>query len=145
MLLKKLCRCGTLIDAGRKYCSSCERKYQQEKAEANRYYDKNIRDKKAAAFYNSPEWETTRKYVLAKYKGLDLYAFFIEKKIAFADTVHHIEELRDNWDRRLDITNLIPLSSSNHNRIHSMYEKDKVNTQNLLFGLRERWRETYEG
>ncbi len=144
MAFKKLCRCGKVIEYKEKNCSSCIDLYNQERAETNKYYDKYIRDKKSTAFYNSPEWIKTREYVLRKYKGLDLYAFFIEKKIVYADTVHHIEELRANWNRKLDITNLIPLSSSNHNVIHAMYEKDKEGTQRLLFSLLQRWAGEYE-
>lgn len=145
MTLKKLCRCGRIIDYKQKYCDKCSKKYKQERAEYQRYYDEHIRDQQAAAFYNSPEWLKTRNFILRKYKGLDLYAFFIEKKIVYADTVHHIEELKENWDRRLDIPNLFPLSSSNHNKIHAMYEKDKKSTQALLFGLLEKWNREYEG
>lgn len=143
MALKKLCRCGQLIDYKQKYCNQCSIKYKQERKEYHKYYDKYIRDQESADFYNSPEWEKTREHVLGKYKGLDLYAFFIDKKIVYADTVHHIEELRENWNRRLDITNLIPLSSGNHTRIHKMYDKDKRGTQKLLFSLLDRWREEY--
>ncbi len=143
MALKKLCKCGKIIDYGNRYCNECEKIHKQEQREKNKHYDKYIRDKKSIAFYNSPEWIRTREYILIKYKGLDLYAFFILKEIVYADTVHHIEELRENWGRRLDITNLFPLSSSNHNVIHAMYEKDKEGTQELLFSLLERWREEY--
>lgn len=143
MALKKLCRCGKIIDYNQKYCKQCSIKYKEERAEYHRHYDKYIRDQESAGFYNSQEWEKTREHIIAKYKGLDLYAFFIEKKIVYADTVHHIEELRENWDRRLDITNLIPLSSGNHTRIHKMYEKDERGTQRLLFSLLDRWREEY--
>lgn len=132
--------CAELTDST--YCDKHTRlknkKYQS-------YYDKNIRDKKAATFYNSQEWKKTRRYVLAKYKGLDLYAFFIENKIVYADAVHHIEELKEKWERRLDITNLIPLSSINHNKIDAMYKKDKKGTQKLLFELLDRWKKEYEG
>jgi 5-methylcytosine-specific restriction protein A len=139
MALKKLCRCGKVIDYNQTYCNECEKTHRQERAASNKHYDKYTRDKSAAAFYNSPEWIKTREYTLAKYKGLDLYAFFILNKIVYADTVHHIVELKENWDRRLDVNNLFPLSSSNHNAIHTMYEKDKEGTQRLLFNLLDRW------
>lgn len=74
MALKKLCRCGKVIEFNQRYCDYCEKKYKQYRKETNRYYDKNIRDKKSVAFYNSPEWIRTREHVLRKYKGLDLYA-----------------------------------------------------------------------
>lgn len=143
MALKKLCKCGKLINYNQKYCNQCSIKHKQERAEYHRHYDKYIRDQEAADFYNSTEWETTREYTISKYKGLDLYAFFIEKEIVYADTAHHIEELRENWNRRLDITNLFPLSGGNHTKIHKMYEKDKEGTQGLLFSLLERWEEQY--
>ena len=60
MALKKLCRCGKIIDYGKRYCNECEKIYQQERAIANKHYDKYIRDKRSAAFYNSPEWIKTR-------------------------------------------------------------------------------------
>lgn len=143
MALKKLCRCGKIIEYNQKHCKQCSIKYQEERKKYHKYYDKYLRNQEAADFYNSIDWEKTREYILNKYKGLDLYAFFIEKKIVYADTVHHIEELRENWDRRLDVTNLFPLSGGNHSKIHKMYEKDEEGTQELLFSLLEKWDETY--
>lgn len=139
-----MCRCGKLINYNQKYCNQCSIKHKQERAEYHRHYDKYIRDKKATDFYNSVGWRRVRDYVIAKYKGLDLFAFFILKEIVYADAVHHIEELKENWDRRLDINNLIPLSNSNHNVIDGLYRRDKEGTQKLLFSLLDRWREEYE-
>ncbi|MSS43154.1 HNH endonuclease [Anaerosalibacter bizertensis] len=141
--LKKLCRCGKVIDYNKRYCDDCRDKYKKEKIERNRYYDKHIRDKKATSFYNSTEWIKTREYILNKYKGLDLYAFFILKEIIYADTVHHIVELKEDWNRRLDLDNLIPLNDISHKKIHGMYLKDKEGTQRLLFELIERWEKKY--
>ena len=64
----KLCRCGRLIKQGDRYCSVCEPKYQQDIAETNKYYDKNIRDMRICIIYNSPEWIRTRKYILESIK-----------------------------------------------------------------------------
>ena len=88
--------------------------------------------------------DTNKKIYIRKYKGLDLYAFFIEKKIVYADTVYHIVELREDGDRGLDITNLFPLSNSNHNVIYAMYDMDNKSTQKLLKDLLKRWRMEYE-
>ena len=63
------------------------------------------------------------------------YAYHILHEIRRADTVHHITPLREDWTRRLDITNLIPLASSTHNAIHTLYDQDaatKATTQALL-------------
>lgn len=143
MALKKLCRCGKIIEYNQKHCKQCSIKYQEERKEYHKHYDKYIRDKDAADFYNSLEWERTREHIISKYKGLDLYAFFIEKKIVYANTAHHIIELREDRNRGLDVSNLFPLSSGNHSKIHKMYLKDKESTQRLLFSLLDRWREEY--
>lgn len=145
---KKPCkkfRCPNLVEHPKKYCGNHSHLEEQEIFDRNNYYDNFIRNKMNNIFYHSKEWIATREYILKKYKGLDLYAFFIEKKIITATTVHHIEELNENWDRRLDVENLIPLSSSNHNKIHGMYEKDKEAAQKLLFDLLKRWKDEYEG
>ena len=133
--------CPNLVERGR-YC-------EEHKAEANKtfrqrtkrdkYYDKYIRDKRAEKFYNSAAWIRTREYVLNKYKYLDLYDYYINKKITRANTVHHIVELKDDWSRRLDINNLFPVSVANHNVIDGLYRKDKKEAQKLLYQLLERW------
>ena len=132
MALKKLCRCGKVIDYNQKYCSQCSIKYKQERAAYHKYYDKYIRDQESVDFYNSPEWEKTREHILNKYKGLDLYAFFIDKKIVYADTIHHIEELRESWDRRLDVANLFPLSAVAIARYTCMRRIGKVHSSYCL-------------
>lgn len=134
-MLKKTCKCGKIIKYSEQYCDTCN----DSRKDYYKHYDNNYRDKKSAAFYNSIEWEKTRRFILGKYKDLDLYAYYIGKELVHADTVHHIEELKDNWDRRLDITNLFPLSSSNHSKIHKMYLKDKQGTQQLLLNILKKW------
>lgn len=145
MALKKLCRCGKLIDYGQRYCSECEPKVQQEKTERHKFYDTYQRNQKAKKFYNSPEWLATRAHVLSKYKGLDLYAFFISMKIAPGTTVHHIVELEEDWSLRLAVSNLFPTSESNHNVIDGLYRRDKEGTQKMLRELLERWEREYGG
>ena len=138
-MLKKTCTCGKIIEYSQQYCDVCTEKVLQQKKNYYKHYDNTIRDKKAAAFYNSDEWEKTRQYILTRYKGLDLYSYYIDKELVQTDTVHHIEELRENWNRRLDIFNLFPLSSSNHSMIHKMYIKNKQETQQLLLNLMKKW------
>lgn len=142
-VLKKICTCGKVIDYNKQCCNECEIKRQQFRSQRNKHYDKNIRDKESAAFYNSTEWEKTRAEVLRKYKGLDLYEYYVNKKIVYADTTHHIIELKENWNKRLEISNLFPLSSGNHSMIHKLYKKDKQGTQKLLFELLKRWENEY--
>jgi hypothetical protein len=39
-----------------------------------------VRNQKATAFYQSQEWEVVRIHVLNLYNGIDLYAYYIDKK-----------------------------------------------------------------
>lgn len=126
-----------------RYCDTHKYIEQQKESERQKNYDKNIRhkrDKKYADFYRSTAWLTTRDYILSLYNGIDLYAYYVDKELKHANTVHHIIELKDNWNRRLDITNLFPMSNDTHIKIHKLYEKDKKGTQALLLDLLNRWK-----
>lgn len=126
MPIKKLCpRCRRVIEHNQKRCVECT-------ARMNKDYDRTKRDKSSKEFYNSKAWLQVRQLVISKYHGLDMYELVINKRIVYADTVHHIEELKDNPSKALDITNLIPLSLSSHAAIHKMYDKDKKSTQKML-------------
>lgn len=146
MTLKKTCACGRLIDYAIPYCGECQARRVQEQAARHRHYDKHIRNRDAADFYNSAEWEVVRAKVMRRCKRLDLYEYYINKQIIYADSVHHIVELTEDWMRRLDIGNLIPLAQrtqGNHSMIHKLYLKDKQKTQQLLFGLLHRWEDEH--
>ncbi|MDY2980183.1 MAG: hypothetical protein SOR81_01035 [Fusobacterium sp.] len=40
--------------------------------------------------------------------------------------------------------NLIPVSNSAHIEIHSLYNRDKINTQKELFEMIKKWEKLYE-
>lgn len=143
MALKKTCTCGKIIDYSKQCCDECSIKNEQHRAQRYKHYDKNIRDKETTVFYNSIEWGKVRTEVLHKYKGLDLYEYYINKKIVYADTAHHVVELKEDWSKRFDISNLFPLTSGNHSTIHKLYNKDKQRTQKLLLELLKRWESEY--
>ncbi len=148
MALKKTCACGKLIDYALPYCEECQAIRTQERVDRHRHYDKHVRNKDAADFYNSGEWEAVRSEVMRKYKGMDLYEYYVNKQIIYADTAHHVVELTEDWSRRFDISNLIPLSQKmqgNHSMMHKLYERDKKGTQRLLFSLITRWEQEFGG
>lgn len=58
-----------------------------------------------------------------------------------ADTVHHIIPLRDDWNRRNDIENLMSLNHDTHSTIESLYRKDKELTQKILKEMLNEYRE----
>lgn len=135
-MLLHMCRCGRLIPQTIRLCDKCE------EAAGQRYkdYNEHRRDTRTAAFYTSKEWRKTREFVLSRYDYIDLYAYYVLHEIRRADTVHHITELSEDWERRIEIANLIPLASSTHRTIHTLYDRDtatKAATQAKLRQLLE--------
>jgi len=61
-------------------------------------------------------------------------------ELIIANTVHHIEPLKDDWTRRTDIDNLISLSNDTHSEIEAMYKKDKQGTMKMLNDMLWRYR-----
>ena len=66
--------------------------------------------------------------------------------IISAEEVHHIVSLRDDWDKRLDVSNLIPLSHVVHMRVEAAYRcgrGSKSRMQAELFELLRKWNEEF--
>lgn len=145
--LRKLCQCGKIIDYNMKRCNQCEEKFKQQKKESDRYYDKNVRrkrDKKYYNFYRSKEWEVLRKNVLSHYNHIDIYQLYINNKIVVANTVHHIIEVREDWNKRLDFDNMFPCSSETHSSdIDRLYNRDKEEAKKVLLRLLEKYKKDY--
>ncbi|NFC89502.1 HNH endonuclease, partial [Clostridium botulinum] len=60
--------------------------------------------------------------------------------------IHHIIELKEDWDKRLDIDNLIPLSDKVHKIVHRTYDrsdKDKKEMQELLRELKRKYQKEF--
>lgn len=132
MLLKR-CKCGKLIPQQVYMCEACEREYKAYSRHA--LYNKTRRNDKAAAFYISKEWKALRSLIIRAYNNIDIYAFYTMHEIFTCQQVHHIVEVEEDWERRLDPMNLIPLHGSTHSVISALYKKDektKKETQNKL-------------
>jgi 5-methylcytosine-specific restriction protein A len=146
LALKKLCRCGRIIDYGRLYCDVCTKIAEEIKQDRNRYYDKNQRDKEAEVFYHSQAWIKLRDDVIRTYNGLCLYSLLINNEIVPADIVHHIISIKQDKSKSLDKSNLIPVCSSVHNAIEAEYDKGesyKKLMQSKLFQLLEEYQKRY--
>ena len=129
MLMKVCGRCGKKIEATK----TCECNKSRHKV-----YDREYRNKDNAEFYHSKAWKQLTKLCKLKANGLDLYELEVNGKIVKGTLSHHIEELEENRDRALDITNLIWVSEKTHNYIHSVYnksKKDKNKLKALLFKI----------
>ena len=119
MIWKRCSRCGKRLPTGQT-CECIKNRHKE--------YDKYSRDKKASAFYHSPDWLRIRAHVLSQFDGMDLWAYDQTGEVVAADTVHHIVPLSENWDLRFDLDNLIPVSASSHNAIHKLYDTKKQAT-----------------
>ena len=68
-------------------------------------------------FYNSSEWKALRNYKFAQVDGLCEHCR--AKGIVRAGReVHHIVSIQEDWNKRLDIENLVLLCSDCHNAEH---------------------------
>lgn len=137
-LFKKMCSCGAIIDGGKSRCRACEAKAQEDRAKYQQVYDKTKRDW-THSFYRSKPWLKTRRIVL--YRDNHLCQVCLARgRITHAVAVHHIEELRENYNRRTDVKNLISLCSRHHKIVHDEYDKGKENKKRMqeqLFELIE--------
>lgn len=106
-LNKFCCRCDAIISHRDKYCKECQeeidikskekfeaylryRKATGKDKEAYRKYRTNRPDGEYQAFYSSKEWKNKRDKIMAKFKYIDLYAYYKNKEIIQASLVHHI-------------------------------------------------------
>lgn len=139
-MLLKSCRCGKLIPQSIKMCEECERRQQ------SRYviYNNTRRDQRAAEFYLSKEWRALRPVIMSVYGHVDIYALYILDELKIldgSDPVHHIIELEEDWEQRLNPLNLIPLKHETHSTITALYKQSSASkkaTQERLRSLIER-------
>lgn len=140
MALKKLCSysgCNVLVDYGTKYC------YKHRTKDKERYKDyrrSRLRDEEEKArqeFYNSVEWKNIRDLAIRKCFGVDIVEYYRTGQIIKGYTVHHIVELKDDWNKRLDINNLIYLTQENHIKIHKLMERSKEDKDKVIEMLLE--------
>lgn len=132
MILMRQCyRCKTIIPQGNTYCDSCKAIVDKAKTErkkvtnarANKKYNKFNRNAEHVRFYQSREWKALRAVKLSQcgYMCEDCKA---KGLITLAVDVHHIVEIADDWDKRLDIDNLRALCVSCHNNRHNRWQSN---------------------
>lgn len=109
--------CSNLTRDVSGYCEEHSHTAEEKKVERHKQYDKYARDKKSKEFYHSKEWTKLRKVAMVRDYGL-CQECLKENKIISADVVHHIAEVRKDWDNRLVLENLTCLCHGCHNKIH---------------------------
>lgn len=140
IMIYKYCRCGKKIEHTKKLCDECTEKYGSLEKDRYRRYNASREDKEYQRFYTSKEWIEKRSEVVSRDKGLCLLCFY-NNIIEGQGAVHHIDEIKDNWDLRLDEDNLICLCAKCHRNVHKEYKKNlknKIKTQRMLKGLVEK-------
>jgi 5-methylcytosine-specific restriction protein A len=128
--MKHVCKwngCNQLIDMDEEYCDKHRDKAmkmnEDEKNKRNKEYNQRVRwtehDGQYAKFYQSNEWKQTRKFVIARATGLCeeclKHGYYVRGRV-----VDHIVELKDRWDKRLDVNNLQYLCQDCHNKKHKV-------------------------
>lgn len=135
MLLKR-CRCGKLIPQTMKMCEECERRQQSR----HMVYNNTRRDKRAAEFYLSKEWRALRPVIMSVYGYVDIYALYILHELRALeshDPIHHIIELEEDWEQRLNPLNLIPLKQETHSTITALYKQSRASMRATQKQLRK--------
>ena len=135
MAMYKYCpRCNRQLRIG-ETCPVCQAEW---RAKHQRRYDTQKRDRRSARFYQSDAWRALRQYVLDKHHGLDMYVYATEGRVIPADAVHHILPIRDpgGWERRLDVRNLIPLSTATHSKIEDVYSRSEESKRRMMEQLK---------
>lgn len=64
----------------------------------------------------------------AVYDHIDIYALYVMDELIPlkpSDPIHHIIELEEDWNQRLNPLNLFPVSHNTHNIITALYKQDK--------------------
>jgi len=100
-----------------KYCSSCQPAMKEVKREKNRKYDQYVREDDIVKFYHSREWNRVREATLIRDNYLCQHCLK-EKVIKSAELVHHVDEVKIEWNKRFMINNCVSVCRSCHNKCH---------------------------
>ena len=112
-MLTKLCaKCGRVMELGSALCPACQAKADSR----HKQYNNNVRDKRSARFYASPQWIRLRDLTMAR-AGYQCQMCKQQGRVTPATEVHHIVPIRVDWSKRLDASNLISLCHKHHMEI----------------------------
>lgn len=93
--------------------------------------------KKQMTFYSTSKWQKLRELV----KSDNNYMCQICKEIcevSYADSVHHIVPINENWELRDDIDNLIPVCDFHHSEIHKRNINNKEKLKKFINELKSK-------
>lgn len=107
-----------------KICPYCGKLIRQDESHTCRHKSYNqTREPDMTRFYTSRQWESARAYCKARALGADEYIMATTGRIEPGSIAHHIVPVRENPKLRLDLNNLIFISSKTHDMIHAAYSR----------------------
>ena len=71
--------------------------------------------------------------------GLDVYELYRNHRIVYGRITHHIIPIREDWERRFDVDNLIYLSDQSHHEVHARMDAGDRAVIEELREYRKRW------
>ncbi|MFY0521175.1 HNH endonuclease signature motif containing protein [Lysinibacillus sp. UGB7] len=93
----------------------------QRDTSSDRFYDQYQRDPEIVKFYQSAAWKKARKLALIRDNYL-CQGCLSKKRFTSAEMVHHIVEVKDDINLRLELSNLESLCNGCHNKRHNRSE-----------------------
>lgn len=92
--------------------------------------------------YHSTQWRRLCGEVKERFNHMDIYSWYVLGRLEVGEIVHHVVPIRDDYERRFDIENLIYLTRENHELIHQIYaesDEKKLRMQQELNNLIRKW------
>ncbi|MCD3219451.1 HNH endonuclease [Mammaliicoccus sciuri] len=128
--------CNNLIPFTETYCDD----HKDIKNESTKSYEtfRYERDKQFIKEYNSKVWKQTRKSIMLRDDGLCQYCL-AEGIISKAEVVDHFIPMRDDFDKRFDVDNLVA-SCIRHNTLKEKDEQRLRNKQITLEEYKSKWK-----
>ena len=151
-MMLKICSyhgCKKIIKDGLRYCEYHQNKYDKEqKKRYKEYKNRRLHDKEQKrfqTFYNSDSWKRIRELAIQDTLAIDVIDYYKLGIIRQGERVHHIIELNEDFNKRLDRNNLIYLTERNHRIVHNEYNKgNKIKMQELLIDLKLKFMEEFD-
>lgn len=142
--------CYEVLQQDIQYCEYHSKKHiAKQKERYKEYQHRRLQDYnevRSQSFYQSTEWDRLREVVKASLFHIDIFEYYRTGKIVEGETVHHILEVREEWEARFDVNNLIYLTQRNHLLIHKKYKESKeakARVQRILLGLIEQFNKEF--
>lgn len=114
-MLKKICKCVTMIPITKSKCDMCTIGYIKQ-------YDRYQRDKSSYDVYHHPQWQKLTQACKGRFNGIDVYAYYKYGKTIQGELSHHIVEVKEDARKVFDLDNLIYVSNKSHTEIHNIYD-----------------------